>query len=412
MKEVSPMHVAVLQGTAETNRKAPSQAVQLKIPSSSRKFPPTENVYKLSIPAEEDWNARYKYDHDGDCEMIDVSQVMLDALKKMVVAPQTSVPRGITHKNITGGRKEPRQLDDPQLRAYQDKLQNNIAVKSSADRTKLMERFINVNGREYHVEGLLGSGGFGRCFLLVDRKRKEFYAMKEIERDKFNRDEVAILRSLQGSHYIINLYGIQKIDTLVRLFMEYAEGGNLKAFLQSRELCRGQILKFFEDLMLGVCLVHSKSIVHADIKPENILIILRQGEAPRAVLSDFGLSFSTKDKRCATMTARGTIQYRSPELCQTNMCNTFPSDIWACGCVLHKMHTGKPPWESAVAGGPKFLASKIAKAKEPPIPLCESVSLRWLYEATLCLQPKGRSTAREICILLEKLRLQDFQNEF
>jgi len=267
-----------------------------------------------------------------------------------------------------------------------------------------------LNSKQYNVRKVLGHGAFGVCALVVDHNQEKLFAMKQIKKENFNTDEVSIMRSLEGSPYVIQFYDIQDVQQHFRLFMEYAQGGDLQKFLASEgELSESDKLKFFQDIMLGVCYIHSKLIVHADIKSQNILVVSRNDGHYRAVLSDFGLSLRTTCPSYSTMKVRGTVRYRSPELCQTSSYNTFSSDVWACGCVLVEIDTRSAPWVIAAERSIQSLIYTIGSAWQPPIPDGASDVLMKLYEGALALQPEHRRTANEICSMLESLEYERHQ---
>jgi len=109
------------------------------------------------------------------------------------------------------------------------------------------------------------------------------------------------------------------------------------------------------------------------------------------------------------MKVRGTVRYRSPELCQTSSYNTFSSDVWACGCVLVEIDTRSAPWVIAAERSIQSLIYTIGSAWQPPIPDGASDVLMKLYEGALALQPEHRRTANEICSMLESLEYERHQ---
>lgn len=97
-------------------------------------------------------------------------------------------------------------------------------------------------------------------------------------------------------------------------------------------------------LLLGMEFIHSKGIVHRDIKPPNILVSM-EGNIPYAKFCDFGLSCVPNRYRPSTPGAV-TSWYRAPEIACEYADYSFPSDIWSLGCVFYEMITKKPLIES------------------------------------------------------------------
>ncbi|XP_052205822.1 mitogen-activated protein kinase kinase kinase 20-like [Diospyros lotus] len=97
--------------------------------------------------------------------------------------------------------------------------------------------------------------------------------------------------------------------------------------------------------------VHERGYVHCDIKPHNILVFPSQdGNGNYLKIANFGLANKadegnrrSDDPRLIGHT-RGALPYASPESLFWNM-NKSPVDIWALGCTVSQMMTGRPPWE-------------------------------------------------------------------
>lgn len=216
-----------------------------------------------------------------------------------------------------------------------------------------------LNGK-YHIVRLLGEGGCARVWLAeepefggrkvaIKELRGETLAPAELaEQERRFRQEVEMAALLEQARvpHVIRAITLERLEDGTRLLvMEYAEGGSLAdriaehpqgmpiedAVQITLDIC--QALQAFHDLQVGP--------VHRDVKPSNILFD-RDG---KAYLSDFGLC-QLPGRSVRTQMQAGphpaTPLYAAPEQLQSPEPLTPAADIFALGCVLFEMLTGKP----------------------------------------------------------------------
>jgi hypothetical protein len=96
-------------------------------------------------------------------------------------------------------------------------------------------------------------------------------------------------------------------------------------------------------MLVGIAAVHSKSIIHRDIKPDNFLIATGQGGSPTCKVADFGVSDQAKPGQILTLQA-GTPAFMAPEQ-HNKQGYSFPVDAWAAGISLYMLyHQGRHPY--------------------------------------------------------------------
>jgi serine/threonine protein kinase len=181
----------------------------------------------------------------------------------------------------------------------------------------------------------LGDGGFGRVALAQDVLSERLVAIKwlketDTEKQKNIIHEIKSIANL-GQPNIVTFYHHFMRQNNICLVMEYCENGSLRGIL-TKPILPSVALPWFEILCETLQYVHSKNIVHHDIKPDNILFTTDND----IKLSDFGIS-----NRYA-----GTTPYMAPELFE----HTSPdlvdprTDIFALGVSLIEALTAKNPF--------------------------------------------------------------------
>ena len=131
------------------------------------------------------------------------------------------------------------------------------------------------------------------------------------------------------------------------IIMEYINGGNLFSFVKKRRKISEKTAKFlFRQIILGIQHMHSKNIVHRDIKLENILIDLNNN----IKICDFGISLILKSLSDILYDQCGTPMYMAPEILLSNKNKQIgyigpPVDIWSAGIALYIMLSGNLPFD-------------------------------------------------------------------
>jgi Tol biopolymer transport system component len=192
-------------------------------------------------------------------------------------------------------------------------------------------------------------------------------------RARFEREARAIS---QLSHpNICSLHDIGRQDDIDYLVMEHLEGETLAVRLAKGPLPTTEVLRHGVEIANALDCAHRNGIVHRDLKPGNVMLT-KAG----AKLMDFGLAraipppsaagaLSDSPTASSPLTAQGTIvgtfQYMAPEQLEGKDADAR-TDLWALGCVLYEMATGKRPFEGTSQ------ASLIASIlKEQPRPVAE-----------------------------------------
>lgn len=229
----------------------------------------------------------------------------------------------------------------------------------------------------YEILAPLGAGGMGEVYRARDTRLDRDVAIKVLSghfvstpslKERFEREARTIS---QLSHpNICRLYDVGSQDGSDYLVMECLEGETLADRLNRAPLTVEEVLRYGAQVADALDKAHQQGVIHRDLKPGNIMLtkagakVLDFGLAKQAQATSASASVLTAMTAGKPLTVEGTIvgtyQYMAPEQIEGSEADTR-SDIFALGCVLYEMATGK----RAFAG--KTQASVIASilATEP-----------------------------------------------
>ena len=200
----------------------------------------------------------------------------------------------------------------------------------------------------YEIGPLIGSGGMGDVYRARDTRLERDVAIKVLpdvftadanRRARFER-EARLLAALNHPH-IAAIYGFEQRDGIHGLVLELVEGQTLAERLSAGPLPVREALTIAQQIADALDAAHEKGIVHRDLKPSNIKI------TPDRIVKvlDFGLAKARSEESPAAGDTRdglilGTTCYMSPEQARGKLVDKR-TDIWAFGCVLYEMLTGR-----------------------------------------------------------------------
>jgi serine/threonine protein kinase/Tol biopolymer transport system component len=251
---------------------------------------------------------------------------------------------------------------DPALRAEVDAMLAIPSESASLDAISLKESSTSqfepgTMIGPYRIECLIGAGGMGEVYRARDTKLGRDVAIKILphaftaDRERLARfeREARMLAALNHPH-IGAIYGIEDLDGMPALVLELVDGETLAERLQRRPLPIAEALTIARQITDALDAAHEKGIVHRDLKPANIKI------TPDGVVKvlDFGLAkldargADGGESQSPTVTIGGTHEglivgtaaYMSPEQSR-GLSVDKRTDIWAFGCVLYEMLTGR-----------------------------------------------------------------------
>jgi serine/threonine protein kinase len=246
---------------------------------------------------------------------------------------------------------------------------------------------INSTIGEYRLVEKLGEGGMGEVYQGVHSKIGRVVAVKILSQaaagpefvERFL-NEARIQAGLQHNN-IATLYDFLEYDGQPCIIMEYIEGATLTDCIRSWGcLPLPDAVRYFQSIVEAIDYVHSRGIVHRDIKSTNVKIT----PSGQVKLLDFGIAKSGASP-ALTMAGGfiGTLQYLSPEQIQGGFADAR-SDIWALGVLLYEMATSHLPFDANTLGD---LCQKITSANyTPPSVMNQSVPREIQQIISRCLK--------------------------
>lgn len=205
----------------------------------------------------------------------------------------------------------------------------------------------------------VGRGSFGSVSLAADKSDGRVFAVKSVERGPGSEarvealeNEIRILKSV-SSPWVVEYLGDDATveaggaTSFRNLHLEYLPGGTV-ADLAKQRRCTGSgggvydeeiIRSYAWCIVSALNCVHSRGIVHCDVKGKNVLVGQAVGQAK---LADFGSS--AEFDAGEVVVARGSPLWMAPEVVRREYQGP-ESDLWSLGCTVIEMVTGEPPWE-------------------------------------------------------------------
>jgi serine/threonine protein kinase len=188
-----------------------------------------------------------------------------------------------------------------------------------------------------------GEGRNSRVFVALDHQLDAEIVVKEIPKSEFLNPndyftEARILYASKHPNIMEIQYASQDNDNIY-LSMPLMKNGSLNSLINNRFLSVKEIIRYSLDFLSAVHFIHTKGLIHFDIKPTNILI----NDNGAAVLTDFGLSKYT-DQYGLAIPEKIYTPHQVPEsILRQDL--TVQSDIFQCGMTLYRMCNGNEDFE-------------------------------------------------------------------
>jgi len=262
----------------------------------------------------------------------------------------------------------------------------------------------------YQIERFIAAGGMGEVHQAHDSLLNERVAVKFLRQD-LSRKEVARARFAEEIRLarrvthrnVCRVFDVGSDGPRVFFTMELHQGETLASFLERRgPLDIATAGPLVAQMVAGVSAAHAADVVHADLKPSNMLLV----DGARVVVTDFGMAMpccTTLGCDCEMAHLQGTPAYMAPEQV-TGGTIADATDIYALGVILFEMMTGRLPFHGDTA-----LSMASARLDgDPPVPLSLRPDLdpRWNQTILACMARDPGARPRSAAAIATALELK------
>ncbi|KAJ3406561.1 hypothetical protein HDU80_010962 [Chytriomyces hyalinus] len=260
---------------------------------------------------------------------------------------------------------------------------------------------------------MIGQGAFGKVFHALNMDTGEIMAVKQVllgpsstpsgkplnaaaESNKKRQTEalereLEVLKELDHEN-IVRYLGYELKQGSLNLFLQYVSGGSIASLLSKTGKLDLTVARYFTfQILCGMAYLHSRNIIHRDIKGGNILV----DADGICKISDFGTSkknaYQMAYQRVTRMSMQGTIPWMAPEVAKGKGYSA-KVDIWSVGCMVLEMMTGLPPWHKVSAS----VIYLLGTGNSPPIADDLPQLAKDFLKLCFLIDPEQRPTALDL----------------
>ncbi|KAA6385034.1 MAG: putative NEK protein kinase [Streblomastix strix] len=326
------------------------------------------------------------------------------------------------------------------LKGEKDKKQDKMQIYINQGQTQTLDQNAPFNTTweksDFEKVKKLGKGAFSTVWCMKEKSTQRVFAVKVVDFDTQQEQESilkerdillsiyqTILNSGSPTQYI---HVVQPLGFFLNededsyrayLVLEYCSRGDLRKYIQNMkksgtEISDRRAFELIAQIISAVHQLHANSIIHGDLKPENVLVM----EDYKIKLSDFGLARKIQEGRDYLTAMGGTTPYLGPELLQKKvesnsyqqdenatsvqkrLIQTPASDIWAVGTMMFELLAQHHPFFDNNGGDIPLLelVRRITEEQPAELPSHYSDNLRKLIKDMLTKDPSRRITSEDI----------------
>ncbi|WVR04401.1 hypothetical protein IAU60_001403 [Kwoniella sp. DSM 27419] len=271
---------------------------------------------------------------------------------------------------------------------------------SSMNEAQIMDKLRSVVSHEdpaqlYSKIKKVGQGASGMVFVAKALATGKKVAIKQMELSQQPRkelivNEIIVMKESQHPNVVNYLDAFLVRNTELWVVMEYMEGGALTDVIENNKLAEEHIAAICLETCRGLQHLHSRSIIHRDIKSDNLLM----NAAGEVKITDFGFCAKLTEQKSKRATMVGTPYWMAPEVVKQKEYGA-KVDIWSLGIMAIEMIESEPPYLDEEPLKALYL---IATNGTPTLKHPESLSqdLKHFLSVCLCVDVSFRATSTEL----------------
>ncbi|KAJ6554009.1 STE/STE20/PAKA protein kinase [Mycena vulgaris] len=241
----------------------------------------------------------------------------------------------------------------------------------------------------------VGQGASGHVYVAKTLATGKKVAIKEMDlshqpRKELIVNEILVMKESQHPNIVNFLESYLVKSNELWVVMEYMEGGALTDIIENNTMEEDQISSICFETCKGLGHLHSQSIIHRDIKSDNVLL----DGLGRVKITDFGFCAKLTDQKSKRATMVGTPYWMAPEVVKQKEYGA-KVDIWSLGIMAIEMIENEPPYLDEEPLKALYL---IATNGTPTLKKPEALSreLKGFLAVCLCVDVSSRATANEL----------------